>query len=147
MVFKLGCNEFVHGVGKMAEFFGQITFLHKYGKLSFSPENANDECCFLCLWYKMLQCRGLTMLRGKPMRIHRESYKYLYYSRSHNFTFYRIWPSQNSKCVSCVKMALCWVGAFRTKRSLLAYLSLQRLRVAWDFSLYFFTVHVNDIHI
>ena len=24
--FDVGCNEFVHGVGKMAEFFGRLTF-------------------------------------------------------------------------------------------------------------------------
>jgi hypothetical protein len=62
----------------MAEFVGR--------KLILALRLLTMDVAFSCLWHKMMRCRALTMLRGKLMRIHRESYS----SRSHNVTFYRI---------------------------------------------------------
>jgi hypothetical protein len=43
------CNEFVHGVGKMVEFFGQIMFLHKYGKIILALRMPTMDVAFSCL--------------------------------------------------------------------------------------------------
>ena len=45
----VGCNEYGHGVGKMAEFFGRIIFLHKYGELFLALRMLMVDLVFLCL--------------------------------------------------------------------------------------------------